>query len=262
MARWTTISIASALLAATMPAAAQTAPAPEYVYSCSLYNGQVASLGGMLTGSKTFNEDGSVAAMQVSWYDQEAHAVRKTNAQDRASVVLEWPAPSAGQERPGPFDWSKTLLKLNFWPVADRTRRKDETASQLVLDRNHSVSVIDNPQDGDRLLRLDFYSLYLMGITDGLASSGLTARLDGLLAWASGANILTAYDTRILKRPRNGIRVWPRRLAGVFDLDLADLARAAHAVRAATEAWEATLKDFRKDCARYEKGDGSHDIII
>lgn len=256
--------------AAAWALAAAIAPAvgaePEYLYSCHGYISGPEGAGGMLTLAKSFVEDGTVLGMSVSWSDHSGAAVRKSAANDSAIVGLDWPGPFQSSDGKTPFDWSRSMIRI-YYNGAARNRfvfRKDELWHQVIVDRDESLRLFEGG-DGSRMMFPGSSGLQLMGEPTTKAAPGMMGTsLDRLLAWGAGARRVTVYETRILRRRRTNRGDWPyplRRVIASYDLDVAALQRSAVAVRAATEAWEASIADFRRACRREPKV-SENDIIV
>jgi hypothetical protein len=83
--------------------------------------------------------------------------------------------------------------------------------------------------------------------------------LDSFLAWGTGVERLTVYETRVTRRkkvpsssptsPAGRIRV-----VGSYEVDMAALALAFVQVRGVTEKWEAGLASSWRQCERTTEG--------
>jgi hypothetical protein len=266
----TKIGATAALISCALPVPSRAAEAsgPEAVPVHRCQFSQRVPEGGQanLEIFKSFGTDGAVNSMQVHWEDNQAGAVRLLNPDDRAFVSLQWP----GEHRIGryeeEFDWSRGSITVTLL-VADAAANfrllPGEEWRQMVVDRNGSVLV--HERKGMRTLFLSGLDLRLVSDLEPPTSPGrLSMSLDSLLAWGTGVERLTVYETRVTRRKKvpNTYPTSPAgriRVVGSYEVDVAALALAFAQVRAATEAWEAGLASSWRQCEQTIEGG---DILV
>jgi len=255
----------TAMLAPSQGAAAPPAPAaPAVVYRCHARSSDAAGGSGVLTLDKELREDGSAARLTVKWEDQSGSFLRPYSRDDRLSAELNWPGDDP-YSLDRSFDWARGSIRVYSHGAGDGLQfrpRKREMWRQVLIDRDESFRV--NSWKGDRLLvPIDFV---LANSLEPLSSPGdLWTRIDRLVAWGSGTGSVTVYGTLVTRRRvvRNRYPNSPdgeRRIVVQYGLDTTALARLAARIKAATEAWEATLGDFKSRCERGVEESG--DIIL
>lgn len=196
---------------------------------------------------KSFREDGSVYGMQVEWDDNQGSLVRLTQPGDRAHLSLKWPGDHRISAEGEPFDWSHGSIKVSLIAAngANLRNLKGEKWKRIIVTRDDSVRIYG--QDGTKQLMLMGFNLHLASDLEHLGSPGwLTMPLGSLLAWGSGVERVTVYETRVTRR-KQGRNAFPdspigrSRIVGAYELEPAALERMARLVREATLNWEAEV---------------------
>lgn len=209
---------------------------------------------------KSFREDGSVYSMHVDWEDNQGSLVRLSRAGDQAFLSLKWPGEHRIRRDGEPFDWSRGSVNVTFLAADSGNFRnlKGEKWKQVIVARDDSVLVRE--QDGMKLLSLMGFNLHLVTELEALSSPGrLTMSLDSLLAWGSGVEWLTVYETRVTRRKKDrntfpDSPVGRSRIVGSYQLQAAALERAAGLIREATQEWEASVAGRWRECPRRTEG--------
>jgi hypothetical protein len=195
--------------------------------------------------------------MDVTWEDDAASGlVRSPSPGDRIFVSLRWPREHRIGRPADPFDWSQGSIKIDLLPL---DLRSGEEWRQVIVDRDQSVTTIN--EAGARFASVSPYQMLLMGDLEATISpSLLNMSLNSFLAWGSGVQRLTVYDTRVTRRTR-AKNSYPeslagaRRIIGAYDVDMPALARAVALIRATTERWERSLSTSWRNCRRATEGD-------
>lgn len=250
--------------AAHAAAAAEPEKAPAILFTCRERIANPGGISGALSLEKRFREDGSVRSFTASLEDWQGSFVRARAG--RAMATLRWPGEHRFAREGVPFDPTDGSVKITFLGDDGGYHRflKNERWRQVVVDRNRSVMVHDT--DGMRTLFLNGFEMWLTSELTSLSSPGLNMSVDGLLAWGTGTDRLTVYET-LVQRRRYRKNVYPNSPAGrmrvvaEYEIDVAALRRSVDTVREAARGWEAELGDFRTKCERDVEDDGN-DIIL
>ncbi|HEX8307921.1 MAG TPA: hypothetical protein VF645_05820 [Allosphingosinicella sp.] len=261
--------LAAAVAAAPLPAAVQEVRSPKpkaqprALYRCQHRIPNLGGHSGALTFSKTYREDGSVQSLSVQLEDWGGSFIRRSAGS--ANVTLRWPGDHLVRKG-GPFDWAEGSIDVSFDAGNAGSHRilPKERWRQVVVDRNRSVIVHET--EGMRTLFLSGLDMRLVSELVPVSSPGrLWMSLDGLLAWGSGLETLTVYETLVSGR-RYDPDVYPNSPAGrmrvvaQYEVDVEALNRKVEQVRSETQSWEAGLVDFRKVCERGSEETG--EIVV
>lgn len=217
---------AAALAAFAVEAAAKHGDERVSVYQCDrsvrLPEGGYAEL----SLTKLFREDGSVYSMNVHWEDDQGSLVRLQRPGDQAFLSLKWPGEHRIDAEHEPFDWSRGSATILYLAADGAIFRnlKGEEWRRTVVARDDSVRTVDD--GGMKLLVLMGY-LHLVSDLEPTSSRGrLTMPIDLLLAWGSGVERLTVYETRVTRRKArpNTYPTSPagrHRVVGSYEVDIA-----------------------------------------
>jgi hypothetical protein len=250
------------ILAVLAPPAAAGAAADEQprqdratLYRCTRSIQGFEGEPGFLALEKVFREDGTVYSRSVVLEDY-APSFVPVQASARAFATLRWPGDHRFQREVEPFNWSRGSIQISYLDgTVNRFRPlRREVWRQVVLDRNGAALIHET--GGMRMLFLNGLNMHLMSELAPLSSPGrLHMALDDLIAWGTGAERLTVYETMVQRR-RYVPNVYPNgpagrmRIVAEYDIDMAVLARRVAQVRAATASWESGLTDIPGSCER------------
>jgi hypothetical protein len=247
----------STAFVASAAAASDPVPVFQCVLSAPLPDG-----GPRLLVLKSFRENGDVNSMHVSWEDNAASGlVRPPNQGDRIFVSLRWPGEHRSGRPDDPFDWSQGSITMHLLladAAANFSVRTGEEWRQVLVDRNHSVSRIS--EGGEAFADPSVLDMLVMSDLEPTTSPGrMSMSLNSFLAWGSGVQYLTVYETRVKRRtpPKNSYptsSAGAHRIIGAYDVDMAALAHTVAMIRAATEQWESTLSTSWRNCRRTTEG--------
>lgn len=237
-------------IAAFLLVAAQSATAMDFRCSERIaeFDGTTAEL--ML--SRRFSGDGSPLGLEVVLEDRGGSVAVAVAPSRRTSLTVRWPGPPRrGAQRPG---WPDGLVQARI--VDDprgRENRPGEIWRRVVVDRDRSLLVYLLP-DGDRGVSLPGLNLYLTSEIEPIhMTSRLDMSLDALLAWGSGRDRLTVYETAITPWPSRGLReraIGSERIVGEYEIDMTMLARLASRARDVAQAWQVSPGDLAQRCER------------
>lgn len=211
---------------------------------------------GFLALEKVFREDGTVYSRSVVLEDHAPRFVRFAQASARAWATLRWPGDHRFQREVEPFSWSRGSIDISYLDGAAARYRPlpREVWRQVVVDRNGAALIHET--GGMRMLFLTGLNMHLMSELAPISSPGrLHMALDDLVAWGTGAERVTVYETMVQRR-RYSPNVYPNgpagrmRIVADYDIDVPVLERRVAQVRAATDAWEAGLTNVRETCER------------
>jgi hypothetical protein len=253
------VLLGATIVAAPLPAPVREARSPKpqaqprALYRCGHRITNPGGDNGALTLSKTIWEDGSVQSFSVELEDWGGSFIRRSAGS--ANVTLRWPGDHLVRKG-GPFNWAEGSIDVSFdagTPSRYRILPK-ERWRQVVVDRNRSVIVHET--GGMRALFPSGLDMRLVSELVPLSSPGrLWMSLDGLLAWGTGLETLTVFETLVRAR-RYDPNVNPNspagrmRVVGEYEVDIAALNRKVEQVRSETRSWEAGLGNFRTVCER------------
>jgi len=246
---------------AALIASPATANDPIPVFQCVL-SAPLPDGGPRLLVLKSFRENGRVNSMHVSWEDNAASGlVRPPSPNDRIFVSLRWP----GEHRIGrpddPFDWSEGSITMNLLlanAAANFGLRQGEEWRQVMVDRDQSVTTIS--EEGVRLAIASPIDMLLMSDLEPTTTPGrMSMSLNSFLAWGSGVQHLTVYETRVTRRNpvKNSYPTSPagaHRIIGAYDVDMPALGRTVALIRTTTERWERSLSTSWRTCRRTTEG--------
>jgi len=247
----------SILLAALLALQTVPAPVPEQlrpvVFRCHT---RIPLGSGAVTVDKTFSEDGSVHGLRIEVEDRAPDFVVPGAPSGSATARLTWPGEHRVRLRPEPFSWTDGSIRIDYNDHASNRYRfgNRERWRQFVVDRRRALPVYAH--EGARVLLYQGLGPALMSELIPLTSGvGLRMSLDDLLAWGSGVERLTVYDT-IVQHRRFEPNVYPntpagpRRIVGEYGIIVASLRSKADEVQRLVQQWEATLTDVRTTCER------------
>lgn len=256
------MTIMLALLLAAAAQAPAPPPQPAMLFRCRERIDNFEGTSGALSLDKSFREDGTPLGLNVQLEDRSGSVMPGRGPTEQTGMTLSWPGRHRVAIRPEPFSWSNGGIDVYYSGPTNRyVYRRDERWRRVIVDR--AGSMIVHESDGARWIFVSGLDLYLMSNLQDLGSPGrLWMSLDGLLAWGSGRERVTVYETVITeRRERNqGPALGQERIVGQYDIDIPALARLAARVRAATEAWEAGLTDLAARCTREPEETG--EIIV
>jgi hypothetical protein len=242
----------TALLALLLAAQAHSqAAAPPDIYRCetALYD-----LPGLLELHKSFAQDGTPLELDVA-FSADGIAIPQAPG-DSTIASLGWTNVwLAGPTRPV-FDWSRGRITVSFTSQGpDETLRPGEEARRILVERDEALR--DQIQSGanGRLVFVSPAEQHLVSERlSGEIPPQLRMSIDSLLAWGSGREQVTVYETAIVtSRPAGQSEptaMGRERITGIYKIDVPALARLVGQIRAATQAWEAGLTDPRRQCTR------------
>lgn len=241
-------------LIALLLAAAQP-PEPPMLHRCIERIADFEGTRGTLTLEKHFQEDGSPFGFAVTFEDGSGAIAAGRAPGTRTSLTLRWPR-ARGVPARAVAGWPEASIHVYLFDDARAgIRRPGELWRRVLVDRGDDSIVVPPLPEGGQGVALPGLDLYLASeLQPFYMTTRLDMSLDSLLAWGSGRERLTVYETVVTPlRPRG--RDWERairseRVVGVYDIDVAALARLPARVRAAAEAWEAGLTDLAGRCER------------
>jgi hypothetical protein len=243
------MTVLLALLLAAQPHPQAAAPPDIYRCRASLYE-----LNGALELHKSFAADGTALDLDVGFMTDSVAIPQAPG--DSITVSLHWTDVDESAARATAFDWSRGRISVSFNSHSpDETLRPGEGARRILVERDETLRDQIHAGENGRLVFVSPAEQHLVSEwLSGEIPPQLRMSLDSLLAWGSGREQLTVYETAIVTARPAGqsgpSAMGGERITGIYKLNVPALARLAGQIRAATQAWEAGLTDPRRQCTR------------